>query len=75
MQTSLSISEIWDAGADGYLSADHHVHLNGDGHHRATHEDALRLMAGESLDHLAPMSWNRWERRIDRSVLGKGDHA
>jgi TolB protein len=28
-------------------------------------------MAGESLDHLAPMSWNRWERRIDRSVLGK----
>ncbi|MCC5940844.1 MAG: CehA/McbA family metallohydrolase [Balneolaceae bacterium] len=70
-QTTLSISEIWDAGANGYLSADHHVHLNGDGHHRSTHEDALRLMAGESLDHLAPMSWNRWERLIDYSILGK----
>jgi len=69
--TTLSISTIWDAGAAGYLSADHHVHLNGDGHHRADHEDALRLMAGESLDQLAPMSWNRWERRIDRDVLGQ----
>jgi TolB protein len=70
-RTTISISEIWDAKANGYLSADHHVHLNGDGHHRATHEDALRLMAGESLDHLSPMSWNRWERLIDRSILGK----
>lgn len=70
-KTSLSISEIWDAKAAGYISADHHVHLNGDGHHRAEHEDALRMMAGENLDQLAPMSWNRWERRIDRDVLGK----
>jgi len=67
----IELSEIWDAGAAGYVSADHHIHLNGDGHHRADHEDALRLMAGESLDHLAPMSWNRWERRIDRDILGK----
>lgn len=27
-------------------------------------------MADESLDQLAPMSWNRWERRIDREILG-----
>jgi TolB protein len=69
-EATLAIAEIWDAGAAGYVSADHHIHLNGDGHHRATHADALRLMAGESLDHLAPMSWNRWERRIDRAILG-----
>ena len=70
-QISLTLTEVWDAGAAGYVSADHHIHLNGDGHHRADHKDALRLMAGESLDHLAPMSWNRWERRIDRNILGK----
>lgn len=69
--TSLTLTPIWDAAAAGYVSADHHVHLNGDGHHLATHEDALRAMAGEDLDLLAPMSWNRWERRIDASLVGK----
>lgn len=70
-ETSIKLSPIWDPAAAGYTSADHHVHLNGDGHHRATHKDALRAMAGEDLDLLAPMSWNRWERRIDASILGK----
>lgn len=67
----LTIAPLWDARAAGYVSADHHVHLNGDGHHRADHQDALRAMAGEDLDQLAPQSWNRWERRIDASILGK----
>ncbi len=67
---SLVLSPIWDAAAAGYVSADYHVHLNGDGHHRANHQDALRVMAGEDLDYLVPMSWNRWERRIDRPILG-----
>ena len=70
-EAALAVSQIWDAAAAGYVSADHHVHLNGDGHHRADHDDALRLLAGESLDHLAPMSWNRWERRVDRGILGQ----
>jgi len=70
-RATLAISQVWDAAAAGYVSADHHVHLNGDGHHRADHEHALRLLAGEALDHLAPMSWNRWERRVDRGILGQ----
>ena len=65
------LTSVWDAAAAGYVSADHHFHLNGDGHHRADHDDALRLMAGEDLDQLAPMSWNRWERRIDEAVMGQ----
>ena len=69
-QAALSLEPVWDADAAGYASADHHVHLNGDGHHRATHTDALRVSAGEDLDYLAPMSWNRWERRIDRDIVG-----
>ena len=70
-EAHLTLEAIWDARAAGYVSADHHVHLNGDGHHRADHDDALRAMAGEDLDLLAPMSWNRWERRIDAALVGR----
>jgi len=70
-EASLLLEPVWDADAAGYASADHHVHLNGDGHHRATHDDALQASAGEDLDLLAPMSWNRWERRIDRGLVGE----
>jgi TolB protein len=68
---SLSIETVWDAEAAGYVSVDYHVHLNGDGQHRATHTDALKLLAGEDLDQLSPMSWNRWERRLDEPLIGK----
>lgn len=68
---TLTLEPIWDAGAAGYASADFHVHLNGDGHHRATHEDALLQMQGEDLTMLSPQSWNRWERRIDADIVGK----
>jgi TolB protein len=67
----LKLTPLWDGAAAGYVSADYHGHLNGDGHQRATHDDALKLMAGEDLNKLAPMSWNRWERRIDEPILGK----
>jgi TolB protein len=68
---TLNLVPLWDSASAGYVSADFHVHLNGDGHHRATHEDALLLMKGEDLNYLAPMSWNRWERRIDSEIVGK----
>lgn len=70
-ETQLTLNPLWDADAEGYVSADHHVHLNGDGHFRATHKDAIRAMKGEDLNLLAPMTWNRWERRIDEAVLGQ----
>jgi TolB protein len=70
VEAGFELAPIWNAAEAGYVSADHHVHLNGDGHHRADHDDALRVMAGEDLDQLAPQSWNRWERRIDRDLLG-----
>ncbi len=74
-----TLAPIWEAAGAGFVSVDHHVHLNGDGHHRAIHSDALRLMAGEDLNQLTPMSWNRWERRIDEALLGQsstaGDHT
>ncbi|MFT5996447.1 MAG: TolB protein [Glaciecola sp.] len=67
----IALSLLWDSAQAGYVSADFHVHLNGDGHQRATHKDALLHMQGENLNYLAPMSWNRWERRIDSQIIGK----
>jgi TolB protein len=67
----IELTPLWDSADAGYRSADFHVHLNGDGHHRATHDDALLLMKGEDLNYLSPMSWNRWERRIDKQLIGK----
>ncbi|RAI94756.1 CehA/McbA family metallohydrolase [Algoriphagus yeomjeoni] len=69
-EVKLSLKPIWNASAAGYVSADHHVHLNGDGHLPSTHQNALRNLAGEDLDLVAPMSWNRWERRIDAPLIG-----
>jgi len=69
-EAALLLEPVWDAKEAGYIAADYHNHLNGDGHHRATHEHALRLQKGESLHHMAPMSWNRWDRKIDRELLG-----
>lgn len=70
LETTMLLEPVWDAKEAGYVAADYHNHLNGDGHNRATHADALRLQKGESLHHMAPMSWNRWERKIDRELLG-----
>jgi TolB protein len=67
----LRLETLWSAEAAGYVSVDQHVHLNGDGQHRATHADMLRLLAGEDLDQINPMSWNRWERGIDMELIGQ----
>ncbi len=71
MAAKAKLRSLWDAAAAGYVSVDHHIHLNGDGHHRADHQDALRLLAGEDLDQASPMSWNKWERRIDEALIGR----
>ncbi|EED31753.1 hypothetical protein NOR53_3058 [gamma proteobacterium NOR5-3] len=69
-ELTIVLEPLWDAKAAGYVSADHHNHLNGDGTSRANHEQTLRIIKGEDLDHVAPMTWNRWERRIDGEILG-----
>jgi TolB protein len=68
---TLTLETLWSAAAAGYVSVDQHVHLNGDGQHRSTHEDMINLLAGEDLDQINPMSWNRWERGIDMELIGK----
>jgi TolB protein len=70
VELDIKIEPIWDAKAAGYIAADYHNHLNGDGTSRANHQQTLRIIEGEDLDHVGLMTWNRWERRIDREILG-----
>ncbi|HSM30261.1 MAG TPA: CehA/McbA family metallohydrolase [Woeseiaceae bacterium] len=67
----LSVKRLWDARTAGYLSADQHVHLNADGVYRMTLADTLPLLAGEDLDQLFPMSWNRLDRYVDEPLIGE----
>ncbi|MDP5070907.1 MAG: CehA/McbA family metallohydrolase [Congregibacter sp.] len=69
-ELTIELEPLWDAKAAGYVSADYHNHLNGDGTSRANHQQTLRIIKGEDLDHVAPMTWNRWERRVDGEILG-----
>ncbi|MGB5625785.1 MAG: CehA/McbA family metallohydrolase [Woeseiaceae bacterium] len=67
----MTVRRLWDAKSAGYVSADQHVHLNADGVYRMTLADTLPFLAGEDLDQLFPMSWNRLDRYVDEPLLGK----
>ncbi len=71
VSVSLDISQIWDAQAAGYASADHHVHLNGSGVNELNLDDLLLPMQGEDLDFSAPMAWNQYNRFIDADRIGQ----
>ena len=68
---ALRVQRLWDAAAAGYVSVDQHVHLNADGAYRMTLADTLPLLAGEDLDQLFPMSWNRLDRYVDEPLVGE----
>jgi TolB protein len=71
VSASLDISQIWDAETAGFVSADHHVHLNGSGVHELELEALLLPMQGEDLDFAAPMAWNQYNRFIDAERIGQ----
>lgn len=68
---SLDIPRIWHAGAAGFASADHHVHLNGSGVTELDLDDLLLPMQGEDLDFSAPMAWNQYNRFVDADRIGQ----
>jgi len=71
VSASLNIPQIWDAETAGFVSADHHVHLNGSGVHELELEDLLLPMQGEDLDFAAPMAWNQYNRFVDAERIGQ----
>lgn len=71
VSASLDIARIWDAETAGFVSADHHVHLNGSGVHELELTDLLTPMQGEDLDFSAPMAWNQYNRFVDAERIGQ----
>lgn len=68
----------WDAAAAGYVSGDHHLHLNYGGPYAATIEDLALIARAEELDVVTPMAANLHNRVSDLGVwqrLGPGVHA
>ena len=70
-KVSMALNFVWNAKVAGYVSLDHHVHLNASGAHDLALADLLPLMAGEDIDHAAPMAWNQYNRFVDADSVGQ----
>lgn len=55
----------WDAAAEGYVSGDHHLHLNYGGPYSVTVEDLALIQRAEELDVATPMAANLHNRIAD----------
>ena len=68
----LDLEPVWDAAADGWLSGDHHFHLNYGGPYALSPDDLGPLLAGEALDVATPLVANLHTRYEDDQFWGAG---
>lgn len=59
---SLGLTDVWDSRAAGFLSADHHFHLNYGGQYTLDPDDLIPMMRGEQLDFATPAVANLHNR-------------
>ena len=69
---TLELEPVWDARADGWLSGDHHFHLNYGGPYGMSPGDLDPLLAGEALDVATPLVANLHNRYEDDQMWGRG---
>lgn len=69
-EVDLTLEPVWDAAAAGYLSGDHHFHLNYGGPYTLDPEDLVPMMAGEDLDVATPLLANLHNRFEDQRLWG-----
>ena len=69
------LESVWDARGAGFLSGDHHFHLNYGGPFGLDPEDLPLMMRGENLDVATPLLANLHTRFEDQKFWGweKGD--
>ena len=70
VEVSLSLESVWDARAAGFLSADHHFHLNYGGTYTLEPDDLVGFMRGENLDVATPVVGNLHNRFEERQHWG-----
>ncbi len=66
----LDLDPVWDARATGWVSGDHHFHLNYGGPYDLSPEDMLLKMRGEDLDMATPLLANLHNRYEDQEMWG-----
>ena len=66
----LELTPVWDAGRSGWVSGDHHFHLNYGGPYDLSPEDMLLKMRGEDLDMATPLLANLHNRYEDQDLWG-----
>lgn len=70
VDVTLTLERVWDARAAGYLSADHHFHLNYGGPYGLDPEDLVPMMEGEGLDVATPQLANLHNRFEEQQRWG-----
>lgn len=71
VEVSLELRPVWDSRAAGFLSADHHFHLNYGGTYTLDTDDLVAFMRGENLDVATPMVGNLHNRFEERQHWGR----
>ena len=66
----LELEPVWNARAAGWLSGDHHFHLNYGGPYDLAPSDMTPKMRGEALDVATPLLANLHNRYEDRDLWG-----
>ena len=69
-EVSLEMAPIWDAGAAGWVSGDHHFHLNYGGPYDLDPSDLAPKMEGEALEFATPLLANLHNRYEDQDLWG-----
>ncbi len=66
---TVSVTPVWDARANGWLSGEHHFHLNYGGPYRLEPGALLQMGKAEDLDVLTPMLANHAQRFEDQALF------
>lgn len=70
VEVSLALQHVWNSRAAGFLSADHHFHLNYGGTYTLEPDDLVSFMRGENLDLATPMVGNLHNRFEEQQHWG-----
>ena len=69
-EVEVTLSPVWDARAAGWVSGEHHFHLNYGGPYDLAPADLVPMMEGEALDVATPLLANLHNRFEDQDLWG-----
>ena len=69
-EVEVALTPVWDARAAGWVSGEHHFHLNYGGPYDLAPADLVPMMRGEALDVATPLLANLHNRFEDQDLWG-----